>query len=80
MAFIKFNDWLLLREEAPQMRQSGPSSSTEQEIKKVTASLVGQPKAKRQSALKQLAAKAASNPTSKPKDIAAIAAAAEEDS
>ena len=60
------------------MTQIKPDSSSEQEVKKITANLVGEPFAKRKSVLKALAQKKAMDPNAKPKDIAAIAAAAEE--
>lgn len=77
MSFIKFGEWLALKEEVDQLK---PDSASEQEVKKITANLVGEPAAKRKSALKALALKKAMDPKSKPKDIAAIAAAAEESS
>ncbi len=75
MSFPKFTEWLSLKEN-DQMQ----NKASEQEIKKVAASLVGEPKEKRKAALKQLAQKKAMDPSSKPKDIAAIASAAEESS
>lgn len=77
MRFKKFSDWVAIREELSptQVKQD---SASEQEVKKITASLVGEPAAKRKSALKALAQKKAMDPKAKPKDIAAIAAAAEE--
>lgn len=85
MSFPKFSEWMSLREEAPQATQGQQvqnpvakqaSAATNQAIAKT----VGLPKEKRVAMLKMLAQKAANNPSAKPKDIAAIAAAAEEDS
>jgi len=82
MSFPKFSDWVSLKEDAVQQGQNlkvqnaGVSSS----VNKALAGTVGMPKQKRTMMLKQLAQKAANNPSTKPKDIAAIAAAAEEDS
>lgn len=78
MSFPKFTEWLSFKENEGNQMQKNKAS--EQEIKKVTASLVGEPKEKRKSALKQLAQKKAMDPSSSPKDIAAIASAAEESS
>lgn len=77
MSFPKFGEWLSLREE---IEETKPDNASEQEVKKLTASLVGEPASKRKSALKALAQKKAMDPKSKPKDIAAIAAAADESS
>lgn len=77
---MKFSDWLLVREQqVPGMVDNKPDGATETLIKQTTAKLVGKPKNTRQQALKKLANDMANKPGSKPKDIAAIAAAAEED-
>jgi hypothetical protein len=83
MSFPKFSDWVSLKEDAVQQQGQNlkvPNAGGSSAVNKALAGTVGMPKQKRTMMLKQLAQKAAGNPSTKPKDIAAIAAAAEEDS
>lgn len=80
MKFKKFREWIALREDVAPSPMGKSDSPAEQEIKNVSAGLVGQPAAKRKAALQVLAKQKAKDPKYKPADIAAIAAAAEESS
>lgn len=80
MIFPKFSEWVSIKEDqTPQAPATvGSKATPNSDVNKAIANLVGEPSAKRKTALKQLAQKKAMDPKAKPEDIAAIAKAAEE--
>lgn len=75
MAFIKFSNWVELREQAPgQPAGVAPGrkddmAQTDMKIKKTIAGNMGKPDKVKKSALKNLANQMANDPNSKPEDL-----------